>query len=155
MKSTANFSSCRTYRYSLTRIWDDSKPIYLFIGLNPSIADEVENDKTMERITNFVKEWGGGGFYMANLFAYVATDPDDMKGASEPIGDENDNYIKKLAKSVDKIVLCWGNHGVHLNRSAEVKKLLSQYDLYCLDQNQTGEPKHPLYISGDQKLQKI
>lgn len=46
MKKTAKLSDCRTYRYELQRIWDESKPYAMFIGLNPSTADETEDDPT-------------------------------------------------------------------------------------------------------------
>ncbi|HDR2355042.1 TPA: DUF1643 domain-containing protein [Enterobacter roggenkampii] len=42
MIKDAIFSPCGKYRYSLSRVWDDSKPYTLFIGLNPSYADADE-----------------------------------------------------------------------------------------------------------------
>ena len=72
MKSHATFSSCKKYRYSLFRIWDEDKPLVLFIGLNPSTADEKEDDPTIRRCINFAKQWGYGGLIMGNLFAFRA-----------------------------------------------------------------------------------
>ena len=44
LESSATFSSCRTYRYSLWRRWGAPEQGYaMFIGLNPSTADEVED----------------------------------------------------------------------------------------------------------------
>ena len=45
LKTDAKFSVCRKYRYALWRNWDDSKPFAMIIGLNPSTADENENDR--------------------------------------------------------------------------------------------------------------
>jgi len=45
----ATFSSCRTYRYSLSRIWDKKKKYALFIGLNPSTANKDADDPTIRR----------------------------------------------------------------------------------------------------------
>ena len=64
----ATFSSCRTYRYSLSRIWDKKKKYVLFVGLNPSTADEEVDDPTIRRCINYAKNWGYGGFLMVNLF---------------------------------------------------------------------------------------
>lgn len=75
MKSDAELSKCRTYRYALWRTWDESKPFAMFVGLNPSTADELEDDPTIRRCINFSKLWGYGGLCMVNLFAYRATDP--------------------------------------------------------------------------------
>ncbi len=49
-----------------------------FVGLNPSTADHQQDDRTIRRCINLLKSWGGGGIYMANLFAYRATDPQEM-----------------------------------------------------------------------------
>ncbi len=75
MKSDAELSKCRAYRYALWRTWDESKPFAMFVGLNPSTADELEDDPTIRRCINFSKLWGYGGLCMVNLFAYRATDP--------------------------------------------------------------------------------
>ena len=71
----ATFSSCRAYRYSLSRIWDKKKKLVLLIGLNPSTADEKVDDPTIRRCVNYAKNWGYGGFLMVNLFAYRTTLP--------------------------------------------------------------------------------
>ena len=48
MNSGADFSPCRKYRYKLWRIWDETLPLAMFIGLNPSTADEVKDDNTVK-----------------------------------------------------------------------------------------------------------
>jgi hypothetical protein len=45
----------RKYRYTLTRVWDETKDKVMFIGLNPSTADEIEDDPTIRRCINFTK----------------------------------------------------------------------------------------------------
>ncbi|MBP2698730.1 hypothetical protein C9J44_05000 [Photobacterium sp. GB-27] len=144
MKKSAVLSSCRKYRYELWRTWDDSKPYAMFIGLNPSTADETEDDPTIRRCINFAKSWGYGGLCMANLFAYRATQPEDMKRASDPIGDKNDETLILLAQNAGVIVGAWGNDGVFLNRSEDVRALISE--LNVLKVNKSGEPAHPLYL---------
>ncbi len=147
MKTDAILSKDRKYRYLLSRIWDSSKPMVMIIGLNPSTADETENDPTITRCINFATSWGYGGFYMLNLFGFRATKPSDMFNAKEPIGDENDKYIDKYAKICDKVVCAWGNDGNYKNRSKDV---LSKIDnTYYLKLNKSGEPAHPLYLSSD------
>ena len=71
MEKGAVISECQNYRYSLWRIWDESKPLIGFIGLNPSTADHREDDKTISRCIKFADSWGAGGFYMMNLFAIL------------------------------------------------------------------------------------
>lgn len=147
MKNTAKLSRDRRYRYALWRTWDDSKPYVLFIGLNPSTADENTDDPTLIRCMNFAKSWGYGGVCMANLFAYRATAPADMKAADKPIGSQNNRWLKQLSDDAGLIVGAWGNDGAYLNRSARVRKMLP--DMHCLKMNKSGEPAHPLYQRAD------
>lgn len=146
--SSAQFSPDRRHRYALWRTWDQSKEIAMFIGLNPSTADEVKNDPTVTRCINYAKKWRCGGIIMSNIFAYRATDPKIMKSAADPVGPENDEWLLKLADEADLIVAVWGNHGNFIKRGETVVKLLNKSELHCLDINKTGHPKHPLYCSG-------
>lgn len=140
---SAKLSGCRNYRYALWRTWDKSKPRVLFIGLNPSTADEAKDDPTLRRCMNYAQAWGFGGVCTANLFAFRATEPSNMKKAKNPVGDENDKWLKQLVAESGLIIAAWGNDGSFLNRSAQVRKYLPE--LHCLKLNKSGEPAHPLY----------
>ncbi|MCU7849348.1 MAG: DUF1643 domain-containing protein [Candidatus Thiodiazotropha sp. (ex Lucinoma kastoroae)] len=148
----AVLSPDRDYRYSLWRIWQPDDPYALFIGLNPSTADEYENDPTIRRCIRFAKDWGFGGLYMANLFAIRATKPKIMKAHHAPIGIKNDVWLQDLARGAGVIVCAWGTHGSHQGRDQMVKALLSAYGLMCLGTTKDGHPKHPLYIKAVQQL---
>ena len=152
MKKGADISSCERYRYSLWRIWDENKPLIGFVGLNPSTADGEFDDKTISRCIKFCEEWGFGGFYMMNLFAYRSTDSGMMMNEENPIGDDNNKFLAELGNKVQRVVVCWGNNGAFRNRSNEVLEMLKGNDLYCLAINQSGEPKHPLYVNGSAQL---
>lgn len=149
MKNTAKFSKCRKYRYALWRTWDESKDYVMFVGLNPSTADETTDDRTLQKCINYSKSWGSGGVCMANLFAFCAINPSDMKAAKYPIGSENNKWLKNLAKNAGLVVAAWGNHGSYLGRSKQVVKLLPK--MYCLKMNNSGEPAHPLYQGANLK----
>ncbi len=148
------FSPDRVYRYTLWRQWDDLlthdriDPWHVaFIGLNPSTADESLDDPTIRRCIGFAKSWGFQSMVMLNLFAYRATDPAVMRAAPEPIGAENDEWIKTFALTAVYVVFCWGS-GFKV-RGDEVRKLLAPYAISrkCFGVNKDGEPKHPLYLS--------
>jgi len=143
VKNTAKLSRCRRYRFALWRTWDDSKPYAMFVGLNPSTADETSDDPTLVRCMNFARSWGYGGVCMANLFAFRATDPGEMKAADDPVGRRNNQWLKKLAADAGIVVAAWGNDGAYLDRAAEVRALLP--GLHCLKMNKSGQPAHPLY----------
>jgi len=146
----ATFSSCRKYRYSLFRIWDKIKKYVLFIGLNPSTANEEEDDPTIRRCVNYAKDWGYGGFMMVNLFAYRTMLSSNLKKVKYPVGSENDKYIVTLSKKADITVAAWGNNGNLYNRDKQVLILVPS--LMCLKINKLGQPTHPLYLKKDLKL---
>ena len=153
INKTANFSSCRKYRYSLSRIWDKQKKFVLFIGLNPSTADEEVDDPTIRRCSGYAQKWGYGGLIMVNLFAYRTTLPSNLKKVKYPVGRDNDKYIVKLSKKADITVAAWGNNGILYRRDKQVLSLVPS--LMCLKVNKSGQPAHPLYLNKDLKLTKF
>src|SRR5690242_6108456 len=111
MKRETIFSDCRAYRYTLWREWDIfDKNYVMFVGLNPSTADERVDDPTIRRCIDFAKRWGYGALCMTNLFAYRATDPRVMKAFPYPVGPENDKWLVRCAREAGVVVAAWGNH---------------------------------------------
>ena len=58
---SAKFNTARTKRYFLHRKWSE-KPNAVWIMLNPSVADDKHDDKTISKCMKFSKCWGQGGF---------------------------------------------------------------------------------------------
>ncbi|MFA7436843.1 DUF1643 domain-containing protein [Castellaniella sp.] len=144
-KKTAVLSDCRRYRYSLSRWWGEPGLGYaMFIGLNPSTADEVEDDPTIRRCVSFARSWGYGGLVMGNLFAYRATNPAEMMAANDPVGAENDKHLLALARDARIIVAAWGNKGIYQGRGMAVRALIPS--LHALTVTKAGQPGHPLYL---------
>lgn len=151
MQSSAVLSACRQYRYSLTRSWGScaSTKHVVFIGLNPSTADETEDDPTIRRCITYARSWGYDGLTMLNFFAFRATDPKVMFAALNPVGPDNDKTITSICAGAPLVICAWGNGGGHLSRSDEVIKMLPAP--HCLTKTKQGEPGHPLYLSKDLK----
>jgi hypothetical protein len=143
MQRGAHLSPCRKYRYALWRRWSGG-PQAMFIGLNPSTADETEDDPTIRRCIAFARDWGYGALCMANLFAYRATEPADMLAQDDPIGPDNDEYLRRLAGESGVVVAAWGTHGVHRGRDAAVFAMIPT--LHYLKLTKDGHPGHPLYL---------
>lgn len=143
----ADFSPCRTWRYSLSRRWDDG-PSMAVIGLNPSIANEMDDDPTIRRCVRFAKDWGFSGLWMLNLFAMVSTDPDGLKTANSPIGIMNDVTIITAAQTCGLTLAAWGAYPFAKHRARNVAKILEDRGckLHCLGFTKDGSPKHPLYV---------
>lgn len=151
--STAVYSDCERYRYSLTRVWDPAGSKALFVMLNPSTATEVQNDPTVERCERRARTLGFGAFRVTNIFAWRDTDPRKMRAAQDPVGPENDRAILEGADWADQIVAAWGTHGAHLDRGPNVERLLREtgLPLFHLGLTKDGHPKHPLYIGYSQQ----
>ena len=148
------FSPDRLLRYVLWRQWDyltaAARRYAMFIGLNPSTADETQNDPTIRRCIDFAKRWGCGALCMTNLFAYRATNPRTMMGYPRPVGAENDAWIVRCAREANVVVAAWGTHGRFMARDEDVMKLLD--NVQCLGVNADGTPRHPLYVRRDVEL---
>lgn len=140
----AIISECGNYRYQLWRIWNNTKPNVLFIMLNPSTADTINNDPTIRRCIGFAKTWGFGGLYVGNLFAYRSTDHNRLKWVDNPVGVDNILHINEMASKSVKIVLAWGGNGP----ATEIKSLygVMNRSFHCMGITKSGEPKHPLYL---------
>ena len=152
MKKDCVFGPDGKYRYVLSRVWDEELPFVMFIGLNPSTADNENDDPTIRKLITYCKSWGYGGFYITNLFAYVSSDPKVLKSIPNPVGVMNDSYIIGFSEHCKMVVCMWGNKGTLYNRDVYVIHLLIQTKkLYCFETSVHGNPKHPLYLKADLK----
>lgn len=149
MISSARFSACGLYRYELERHWGDG-PLWMFLMLNPSTADETVNDPTVERCQRRATAAGAGGLLVGNLFALRSTDPRGLYTCADPVGPENDAALLAMGARADAIVLAWGVHGALRERGYEVCRLLVRaglgHKLHALGITKDGAPRHPLYL---------
>ena len=162
-QSGAVFSDCRKYRYRLWRCWDPDLPRACFILLNPSTADAINNDATVERQKRRVISWREdglefGSIEVVNAFALRYKNPVSLYlPGVDPVGPDNDEAIRIAAdvaiKSFGLIVCGWGTHARNIGRRHdELLELLSPEllspakTLYALKLNLDGTPQHPLYL---------
>lgn len=140
----AFFSHNRKYRYILWRVFDPSLPRVNFIGLNPSTADEFQDDHTIRRCMRFASDWGYGGFYMTNLFAFRSTYPSELLKQPEPIGPENDMWLAAARDSCAMVICCWGGV-IHQTCLAGRAGFVSAHLRlkYHLGLTGSGYPRHP------------
>jgi hypothetical protein len=143
--SGATFSDCRKYRYALWRIWEPEKPLVMFIGLNPSTANETNPDRTIESVIRITENWNCGGLYMVNLFAIISKDPEILLTCDDPQGD-NDGWIERISAKCERVVFAWGAFKESKKRCSEIIDKFP--DAYCLQLLKDGSPRHPLYMKG-------
>lgn len=148
------------FRFRLGRTWDIEKPPVMFIGLNPSTATHLTNDRTVARCTLDAKRWGYGGLFMMNVFPYRATKPQAMRAfyknrfmcheaLAEDSFSENTRQIVEVSNGCTMIICAWGNHGKFLNGGRNLVEILHGFGkgelLNCYRITKQGEPEHPLY----------
>jgi hypothetical protein len=160
--SGADISECGLYRYRLWRdVWpvapddhEDSRTC-LFVMLNPSTADGVDDDPTIRRCIGFCRRWGYDMLTVVNLFAFRSTKPSGMLGASDPIGPDNDAFIREEAESASRIVLAWGSHteikAMLSARAFVVRRMLKDHlhKTVVLGRCKDLSPRHPLMLAYD------
>ena len=150
MKRTAEISQCRRYRYRLERWWDYNRPAVMFVMLNPSTADAIQDDRTISRCIAFARQWGYGGLLVGNLFALRSTDPKALRRSDDPVGPLNDGALLDMAENAALVIAAWGAKGTFLRRNEAVLRLLPM-PIYALKLTQDGHPNHPLYLPSDLK----
>ncbi len=146
--SSAVYSDCERYRYTLRRVWDPEGRRALFVMLNPSTATEAQNDPTVERCERRARALGFGAFCVCNIFGFRATDPKVMRAEADPVGPGNDAAILEACAWADAVICAWGTHGAYLDRGAAVERLVraSGATPSHLGLTQAGHPRHPLYV---------
>lgn len=152
---SACISPCGKYRYSLSRPSTIDNPTArpaVFCMLNPSTADATTDDPTIRRLRGFARDWDCAGIIVVNLYALRATNPRELRTASDPIGPENDDYLFQVAHENRDVVCAWGKNA----RSDRVSRALDIFRAarartWCLALSKDGTPKHPLYLRADLK----
>ena len=139
------YSECDRYRYGLSRVWNNERPAVLFLMLNPSTADEHRNDPTVARCETRARTMGFGGVMIANIFAFRATRPADLKKADAPVGDQNDALLDIWIAQAGMTVAAWGVHGNFQGRGRLVAQRCAGA-LHHLGLTRDGHPRHPLYV---------
>lgn len=126
--------------------------------LNPSSANESDNDPTIRRCIAFAKSWGFGGIEVCNIFAYRSSTPEALLKVPDPVGTFNDVHIEIACTIAVRVIVAWGahlalrnqdSHGLLARRERQIMDMISLHaKLYCLKETRGRYPSHPLYLDG-------
>lgn len=144
--SGAILDSQRRHRFLLWRFWDD-RPRMLFVGLNPSTANELENDPTVRRLCGFAQSWGYGGLYVCNVFSQITPNPKYL--LPETAVHAADTHAIKMAVELTVLAVCGWGDGIEkapygIARANTIKGYLRAP--MCFGLTAKANPKHPLYL---------
>ena len=166
------FSECRSYRWILKREFVRGKRTVVFIGLNPSNANSIDNDRTTTRLINFCSKWNYKNIYVINLFGLISKSPYKLSKSSDPIGSNNNLITLKVLKfwmenNNCDLWLGWGDKGQLYRRDLIVLKLIRNFSNFKQNENnyskrvlslgfsKKGNPRHPLYMPNESFLKPL
>lgn len=152
---SAVLDETRTYRYRLDRHLHDSGNggRLLMVMLNPSTADETKDDPTIRRCIGFGMRFACTDLTVCNLYAYRATDPKALRSVVDPIGPENEAYLRKAAAEADFIIAAWGGNHLGGTWPHRAKAILGETGVvHALRVTKGGDPGHPLYVPANAPL---
>src|SRR5262249_17955300 len=120
-----------------------------FVLLNPSTADAERDDPTIRKCVGFTRLLGCGSLQVVNLFAYRATNPKDLKRATDPVGPENEEFVRRILEGASGPVICGrGVHGSYRDQDLTVLAWLAEAGIparvYAVTKG--GHPQHPLFV---------
>ena len=171
MIGKADFSKCLKYRYYLERDWSRTMGKNggkaLWILMNPSTADEKENDATTTICIKRSMEMGCTSLVTINLLPFISTDPSGLDGkkTADLLGDQEKKLSQLCINNFDLIVCAWGG-GVtkHAKPAFQeglelIKQKFASFDkskIFCYGKTQSeNQPRHPSRLSNDRELGKF
>jgi hypothetical protein len=152
LASSAIISDCGRYRYRLDRDGPGEGQTVV-IMVNPSTADAEQDDATIRKLKGFGARNGWGRIIVGNLFAYRATDVRELAAVDDPVGPENEAYLRRMFYGAKQTVVAWGPVSKVPRRLRErwreVWALAECYPpvLSIGEPAKCGHPKHPLMLA--------
>jgi hypothetical protein len=161
---------CTSHRWTLTRhCVDDARPERLlpWLMLNPSEADDKQEDPTLLRILQWTWRWGFDGPLLLNIYPFRTPHPrvlaQRVVGWAERqdwgVRDDiwaNHHIVKAKLAPFDAVMAAWGTPAGSLGHETDlwVENLLEeigtsrdvedQLTLWCIGRTKAGDPTHPM-----------
>ena len=149
--STATYGGPdKCYRYTLKRVWNAKLPSLMWLMMNPSVATEIGDDRTVAKCQRYARAWGYGSMFVGNTFAYRCTDQERLTEVTDPVGPENDAALLTMAQQAGMVIAAYGTpriKSLHA-RGPQVVSMLQQHGIvvHAMKIGANGRPCHPLYL---------
>ena len=149
------------YRYVLGK---RGKNPLICIGINPSTADPMRLDPTLQSVERIARNNGFDGFMMLNVYAQRATVPTDLDKECNPLlHRENMEAFRYVLSLCDGTPTVWAGWGTLIEKRPYLYDCLR--DMIAVGQeygarwvtagrrSKAGHPHHPLYLRADSPLE--
>ena len=124
-----------------------------WLMLNPSTADETEDDPTIRRVTDFSLREGYGALIVVNLSPQRSPHPSDLRPVPDEVFDRNVEEIQKVVAKSRILVVAYGAHVKKVPRAQDVLSALDATLMVCLGRTNEGHPRHPLMVRKDRPFE--
>jgi hypothetical protein len=142
------------FRWTLQRVWGAGANI-VWVGLNPSTADDLRDDPTMLREISFSQAWGFGSLTKVNIFPFRSASPRDLcRWLGERDDPEvshavarNHSVVKNVLRGSTIRIAAWGNNVQHADLKSFLANIMinkNKWEWHALGTNANGSPKHTL-----------
>lgn len=160
MQRGARLSSCGTYRWTLTRTWDE-RPKLVVVMFNPSKADASVDDPTITLLCQIAAHNRFGGIVVVNGIPLRSSSPAEAADMVNTWDKRQAWYerdalqanlaeIQTQVERAGAVLLAWGALADrcdlwfdHVLEEVTCAMPLSS-ELYCLGKTAAGYPKHPM-----------
>ena len=151
-QGSAVISGCGLFRYRLDRKVQPRGPVFCFLGINGSSADEDTDDQTTKKWFGFTRANDGSAYIAVNPFGYRSADVRALAAVADPIGPDNARHLAAAIREADVLIPCWGRlKKIPERLRGEVAKLKQQVfaankPIKVFGLTSDGDPKHPLML---------
>ena len=154
MANEAVMSECGMYRFVLRRdVNMFGRGNAVFVMLNPSTADAVQDDPTIRRCLGFARREGCRTLSVVNLSPFRSPHPNEAAAHEVPesVTEVNLRYIEDECKDAEVVIAAYGSHSLSTKLvNDHVSSAL--HGAKCLGVTKDGSPRHPLYVKSDAPL---
>lgn len=157
--SFAVFNPDHTRRYLLGRLVDDyfdgdeftaTRPLAVWVMLNPSKAGAYETDPTNTKCTEFTRRLRCGGHLIVNLSSWIATDPRELSTVQILSDEANQEMVRRaLHNPLFAVRICaWGRMANPIRRRLVSMMSIAKCHgaLWSFGKTKDGEPRHPVRL---------
>jgi hypothetical protein len=162
VKRDAWISACGTFRWTLSRAWDD-RPVLLVCMFGPSTADDSTDDPTITLVSHIASHNGYGGIVVVNGIPLRSSKPEPQfamldwdkrqEWSDRDRLQENLALVSGEASKAGAALIAWGALAGQTMAAAdwfdnvreEIESALPPgAPLLCLGRTKAGYPLHPL-----------
>ena len=151
------------YRYLLGR--RGRNPL-LCIGVNPSTADPMRLDPTLQSVERIASRGSFDGYMMLNLYAQRATVPTDLDKVCNPrLHEENLAAFRHALSLCEGVPTVWAAWGTLIEKRPYLygclRDMVAVGETYGVrwvtagKRSKAGHPHHPLYLRADSPLEEF